>query len=449
LAAVVLGSFTQYVVGSPHLDITQGYLLFRPIGYANALGGLIAIGIPLFLGFAVADTRRVVQEGAAAMCVVSTAALYLTQNRSGWIALSVALVVWLLRTSARLEVATTILLTAIPAAAAVAVLRHLDLLDTNAGGTSRPDRVLLAAGAVAGLAAVAAVGIRARPHVRVGPRAVASGILVGALGAAASLALAVAHVGDRGHYWRVAWRETERQWLLGAGAGTFEELWFQYRDVTRVVRDAHNLYLETLSELGVVGLLLLMLLLLSPLVVARSSRDSLIAAVRGGYCGFLVHAAFEWDWEMPVVTVSALTLGVALLLSRPEAPPFQLRRPARIAAAVVLGVLALFAVGALAGNSYLVTAERRSRAGDPGAETRAVRATHLIPWASEPWLVIADSRARRGDLAGSREALLAAISRDDHDWAVWYRLAVASQAATRARAIEQAVTLNPRLVRGP
>ena len=44
--------------------------------------------------------------------------------------------------------------------------------------------------------------------------------------------------------------------VLGGGPGTFDEYWFQHRRVARDVHDAHNLYLETLAELGSAGSLL-------------------------------------------------------------------------------------------------------------------------------------------------------------------------------------------------
>ena len=67
------------------------------------------------------------------------------------------------------------------------------------------------------------------------------------------------------------------------------------RDVDIGVRDAHNLYLETAAELGLVGLALLITLLAVPIVSARADRDPQVTAALGGYAAFLVHAAFESD----------------------------------------------------------------------------------------------------------------------------------------------------------
>ena len=54
--------------------------------------------------------------------------------------------------------------------------------------------------------------------------------------------------------------------------------------------------------------------LLGPLVAAlvlRRRRGVCLAAC--AYTVFVVHASFDWDWELPAVTVAGLWCGVALL----------------------------------------------------------------------------------------------------------------------------------------
>src|ERR671928_68894 len=74
---------------------------------------------------------------------------------------------------------------------------------------------------------------------------------------------------NRPHYWHVAWREVTLNPVLGSGAGTFERYWLLYRPVGSFARDAHSLYLETLAELGPIGLVLLLAALGLPLIVLR------------------------------------------------------------------------------------------------------------------------------------------------------------------------------------
>jgi O-antigen ligase len=378
LVVVTAFAVGMYFASAPALDATQGSLLFRPIGYANALGGLAALALPLAVALAVHDARRAVVSLAGASAVVLAVALYLTQNRSGYLAVGVALVVWLSRTFA--------------------------------------------------------------PRMRIAP--------VGAVLVGVALWRSLAGLGDRAQYWRVAWRVVERHPLLGSGAGTFDEQWLRYRGSGVSVRDAHSLYLETLSELGVVGLVLLVALLALPIVVSRRVRDPLTNACLASYCAFLVHAAFEWDWEMPVVTVAGLLLASVLVRSRASAP-VPLGGLARVAAAAALTAAAAFAVVALVGNTDVVTAERLIARGDvQGAAAHANRARQLLPWASEPWLVLADASARSLDQTGVRASLRAAVARDDADWALWFRLAAASRGTERDVALRRALALNPRLVTG-
>ena len=53
----------------------------------------------------------------------------------------------------------------------------------------------------------------------------------------------------------VAVEEWRGHRLLGTGAGTYAQYWMAARSNAGKVLDVHNLYLETLAELGLVGLL--------------------------------------------------------------------------------------------------------------------------------------------------------------------------------------------------
>ena len=447
LVVVAAWAIGLYFTTRPGVDATQGYLLFRPVGYANALGGLATFALPLVLAFAAHDSRRAVTAGAGASAVVLSVALYLTQNRAGYIALGVALVVWLLRTDAPERAATAMLLLAIPVGVALTAITRVGLLDTHRPIADVGARRIAAGAIVIALATVASVLVPWMPRLTLPRARVLRGAQVAAAFVGVAFCLALLGLGNRAQYWHVAWRTFERHPLLGSGGGTFDEQWLRHRGSGVSVLDAHNLYLETLSELGVVGLLLIVALLALPVVISRRTRDPLTTACLASYCAFVVHAAFEWDWEMPVVTVSGLVLASALVRSRAAAPEVALSGLARFVGAAAVAGIAAFAVVALVGNTDVVAAERRIALGDvPAAAARATRARQLLPWASEPWLVIADVRARTLDRAGSRAALRAAIARDGADWALWLRLAAASRGNERAVALRRAFALNPRLV---
>ena len=134
--------------------------------------------------------------------------------------------------------------------------------------------------------------------------------LVTIVAVAASVGLANSSgdaLGDRPEYWDTALDDARDDPFSGSGAGSFEEYWAEHGIPGVFVRDAHSLYLETLAELGVVGLLLLLALIAAPLLALAEGRVGPVeAAAAGGFDAFLVHAGIDWDWEMPAVTLTGL-----------------------------------------------------------------------------------------------------------------------------------------------
>ena len=114
--------------------------------------------------------------------------------------------------------------------------------------------------------------------------------------------------------WHAAFADFKAHPVVGSGAGSFGRWWLAHRTSAYFVEDAHNLYVQTLAEGGVIGLALLAALLGVPLVAAvRARRHPLVAPAFGAYVAFLVHAAVDWDWQMPAVTLLALFVGAALV----------------------------------------------------------------------------------------------------------------------------------------
>jgi hypothetical protein len=446
LVVLVTFALGSYVLSPVTFDATQGYLLFRPVGYANALGGVCVLALPPVLAFGIHDSRAAVRSAAGAATVVLLVALFLTQNRSAWLALGCALVVWAMRSRSPERVVGRGIVVCAPALLAVALVSLLALVDDQGQPAAIHGRRLLAGAVVAALAVMGALlggrgtGLRPRRAWAVHAARLASLLLF------AAAAAAFVRPGERAHYWRAAWHAFRDHPLLGGGAGTYDLQWFRYRDIGATVHDAHNLYLGTLSEVGGVGLALLLAFLALPIVSARRTRDPLLTAVFGAYCGFLVHVAFEWDWKFPLVTGSAVVLAAVLVVAEPARGAVRIRGAGRVAGLAAAAVAAAFVIVSLAGNSSVVAAEARMTGGDPAnAATQANRARHFVPWASEPWLVIADSDARAGDLDDARAAVRQAIARDRNDWTLWVRLAAFAQGGERTRAMRRALELNPLL----
>ena len=287
ITAVAGYGLTTYVIYDHPLNPIQGKLLFEPLGYANGLGIYAAIGILLAIGLALTVRGRPLRLACLAPVAILAPALYLTESRAAEASLAIGLV-FLVR-------------------------------------FGRPIPKALAAALAAGAAIVVAI--------------------VAVAAASAEHGGARLFVGEnRPHYWGVAWREVEMNRLLGSGAGTFERYWLHYRPVGSFARDAHSLYLQTLAELGPIGLALLLVALALPLVVLWGRRDPLLATAAAAYVAYLVHTGVDWDWELPAVTLTGLLCGSSLVVgvrSR-EAPELRLWvRFVLVAAATALAVLAL------------------------------------------------------------------------------------------------------------
>jgi hypothetical protein len=231
--------------------------------------------------------------------------------------------------------------------------------------------VVLAALACAAAAAVSAtVPLRAaRPAGGRPRRLVVAAIAVLVIGAGAAVVRTGAKE-PRASYFHVAWHDEVRPHpILGSGAGTFGTYWIRYGKPLQYggALDAHSLYLETLAELGPIGLLLLLAMLLAPLrgTMARRHAPYLPAAL-GAYAAFLVHAGLDWDWEMPAVVVTALCCAGAVAAADLEAEP-PLGPRARAAVLVVALVLGGFAIAGARSTTVPEAAPRTQKAPLRGA----------------------------------------------------------------------------------
>jgi hypothetical protein len=229
----------------------------------------------------------------------------------------------------------------------------------------------------------------------------------------------------RPHYWRVAAREWVAHPLLGSGGGTYVNWWTRERDVPLQTQEAHSLYLETLAELGPIGLLLVGAVLVWPIV--RTRRSDLAAAV----AAYAVGAAVDFDWELAGVTVPAILL--ATLATTAAAP-----RPAPLRAVVPAGAaVAAAALLAYAGNAKLADAQAAARRGDVrSAVANANAARRWQPYSPQPWLVL-------GDVTHDVAAYRRATELDPADWLLWQRLAGVAQGRLRRLAETKAAQLNP------
>ncbi len=134
---------------------------------------------------------------------------------------------------------------------------------------------------------------------------------------------------NRYSYWNVALRAFSDEPLRGVGAGGWSVYWLRYRPVGEFAQDAHSLPLQTLAELGLVGMALLLSVIGGAAVAARQAlrrAPALAAGPIAGAIAYLAHSPLDWDWEMPAVTLTALLLAGLLLAlgdGEPEPEPYR------------------------------------------------------------------------------------------------------------------------------
>jgi hypothetical protein len=250
----------------------------------------------------------------------------------------------------------------------------------------------------------------------------------------------------RTEQFHTAWQQVGDHPVLGDGAGSFAAYWAQHRRVPATVHDAHNLYLETLAEMGIPGLLLLLSVLAVPLLAVRRARSSpLASAAVAAYVAYVLHAAIDWDWEMPTITLSALFCGISLLaLARGQAEPRALLP--RLRWSTLGGTVALggFVLLGLLGNMAISSSSKSTGAGRlAAAESEARRATQLAPWSAEPWRKLGEAQLVGSHPAEARVSFRKAIAKDRNDWTLWFELATVSRGDERRRAFAEASRLNP------
>lgn len=467
-------------------DPVAGYRLSEPVGYWNALGIFAGMGALLALGFAVRARTLLARGLAAAALPVLLPTVYFTFSRGTWIALAAGIVAVVALDRRRLQLVTATGALLVFAFVGVWLASRQGALThetaTVAAAKRAGDRLalwiaLLAAGAAAVSIALALGERRFRPdrRVRVAYASFLTAIVIAGIvtvlvhyGGPVSLSQRIydqfrappAAIGGnlnrrlfdlsgngRFDLWRLALHDFRAHRELGSGAGSYEVFWLRNRPYPGQVRDAHSLYFEVLAELGPIGLALLVSALAMPLVaVVRVRRQPLMTGAIGAYCAYLVHAAADWDWEVPVVTLAALFCGAAILVAaRDEESRRSMPLPGRaacLAAAVSIGVFAL--VG-LIGNSKLSSARAAADQGRwPAAEAKARSARRWAPWSAAPWELRAVAEVALGRLPSARASFHEAIRKDPHDWSLWFELAQASSGQARDAALAQALRLNPR-----
>ncbi len=472
--------------------------LSYPVTYWNTLGLLASLGIVLAFHLSCSlSERRVVRVLAAGVLPLLALTLFFTFSRGAMLACGIGMVSYLL--VARPRGLPSAVIAVVPTTAVLILLAYranlLDTLDpTTRRAVAQGHHLALAAGVcvlvsmAARLLLASVLDRRLRRSTR-RPRLDAS-LKRGAMLAAVAVAVAVvaffalgaphalAHDWDRfiggasttakggdlrrrltdpsndgrTPLWRVALRGFSASPLHGAGAGMYQTLWDRERSQFAYVINAHSLYLQAMAELGVPGLLLLLVLVGATILGlglrARGRQRTLYGALLAAAVVWALHAGVDWDWEMPVVTIGFFAIaGLALSSSGQAGSGWVPSHNTRLVLALFCLATVALPVSIIGSQTRLGQAEHALYASDCAAATPA--ALSSIGWLDvrpEPYEIVGFCDIQRGRPRQAITAMREARSHDPGSWEAYYALAIAQASAgidPRAN-VMQALRMNPR-----
>ena len=477
--------------------------LSAPISYWNGLGALVALGAVLAVGLAGSPRcAALARAGAAALVPMFLLALLLTFSRGAVAALLLGIVILLALAPARLE---TIAITVATVAVSVPLLgiANADESISAVSGVLAPHEasgrrvllILLVTMLTAGAAAMGVAAAMSRlPQARRRPVGVAAALLAvvvvampvvlhppdggpatwtkdqfdsfrtfdtGARSQAESVSdrLAVAAGSGRWQNWEVAADEFADAPLMGTGAGDYRFRWESEREIDLTVVNAHSLYLEVLGESGLIGLGLLLAAIgltcagalrgVARAPDAESGRAVAVAITGAGVIG--LHAAGDWDWQLPVIMLPAIVLAAGALRVG-SGGGTALPTAARVVTAALAVVGMALVIGPTMSATVLDRARNAAAGGDLEHALQLARtAAELSPQDPAARLVQANVLADLGRPGQSDAAFAAAVARSPADAAIFGDWALAlltrgdvAQARVAARRARVLDPLDPR-----
>ena len=241
------------------------------------------------------------------------------------------------------------------------------------------------------------------------------------------------------------------QHLRGTGAGTYQLYYRRYRDRHLHVVDAHSLYLQSLAELGIVGFVLILVVVLAILgglaARIRGPSRALYAALFAATLAWAIHQAFDWDWQMPAVTLGVFILA-GLALARPEDGRAGLSGLPAARTLVALGWLALAVAPLLVSISYARlhrSAQELQRGDCAAAKHEALSSLSLSARRPQAYVIVGVCDLQQGFAQAAVPAMAQAATLERQSWENEFWLAVARAAAgvDPHAAIGRAIALNP------
>ena len=445
------------------LASTSGRLSY-PIGYWNALGALMALGVPLFVWLAAEAPSTRPRGWAIAALPPLMLVAYMTSSRGALLAAAFGVAVAAAFASSGRRTIATAAVAGMAALPAVCLARLQDgILDGPGSGEPGLAEIAVVVGLVAGVGMAAWLGPRLAvrlervPLPRVSLRILIPALVVAAIGL-------VAYVGPsqflddfravpkqseaasredgtltfsgsgRAQFWGTALDAFADEPVRGGGAGSYPAYWNAHGTLDTPTQNAHSEPLELMAELGVGGVALFLAFFALIVAAGIRRRGSPDAPAAGAALGVLAAASvgflIDWTWQIPAVVVPVL-VSAAVLAGSP-APASRKPRyrtalggwspaPMLTAGLVLLALPALWAGGVLAlATGRLDAAGEALDRGDYAEAAQAARAAAAIePWAAEPWVQLATIEQATGNLEAARIDVHEAIDRTPDDFRPW------------------------------
>jgi len=279
---------------------------------------------------------------------------------------------------------------------------------------------------------------------------------------------------NRYDFYRVALKEFASHPLVGIGADNFQQQYLAHGRSEETPRYPHSVELRTLTETGLIGVLLAVAGLGAALVAgARVLRGSdelarvAAAAALAGFGYWAVHGSFDWFWEFAGLGGPAFALlGIACSLcpraaasvpaaaapasvSQPGGHGGRANRVLLAGAAAAVGLAAALALAAPWLSQVQINSAAEIWTRSPAsAYGRLAEAARLDPLSDQAYLVAGSIALRYDELARADHEFALALGRSPDDaYATLERGAIASSEGRRAESLvllRRAVDLNPR-----
>ena len=470
-AIALFARFEPALFGNPDADLVKtipaiGGRLTYPVGYWNGLAAAMAAAGVLLIWFATTGASRLGRALAGGAAPGVALALWMTGSRGGFAAAALALVILLIAAPARPRLLANLALAAVSAAVLIlAVEARHELLHVPIDAKAGPQGDQMLALTLVVLVATAALRYvldapvaRLRIPRAVGIAAIVAVAVVGVAGlvivdpiqqfdefkqppsqaeiaSGAEQGLFRGGGSGRWQFWETAVDAFESKPVAGVGASGFTPYWLEHREYPIVAKRAHSLLFETVAELGIVGLALILGFFGIAAVagIQRWRRAEIVEsapALAVLVVGFAA-AAVDWTWDVPAVFLP--TVIAAAVLTGPATLPGpggtatvygEVRSRRRFARGVVVLLVAwisICAAGLLLLSDHALTQSRaRADAGDyAGAIDTAQNAIDLEPWAEQPRFQLAYVYSLAGDLPNAKQAIDDAIAKNGDDWELY------------------------------